>query len=801
MSRSTHPPRFFLKMFRWFCHPDLRQPIEGDLMELYEERISAGNRRKANLLFIRDVLLLFRPGIIRPAEGVHTTNFYGMVKNYFKITLRVLLKHRLITSASLLSLIIGVLCFYMIFSWVNNELRTDQFHSNIDRIHALLVKATPQADFEPVMDGYFKDLKLEEFPHIIKKLRVHRYSPDYFRIAYEEGEFPTRGYVVDSTFFDLFDFPIVYGNKVDPLVDPSGIFITESYSKRLFGEENPIGKIVEVKCDQKGNYQVAGVIGDIPSNSSLDFEVLIPSHSQRFWTRSGETLFLTDGFFDSNTFNEEIEELGRTHEQFMQSVLSSVPVKDIYFDHHFESSIYYKFGDLKYVTVMVVIGVFILLISTLIFGNLQTTLQLSNLRAMGIKRVNGASKNNLILEMFIGRLYFLLTTILIVSIAFKLIFPIFLRSLDLQVDHHFMNDLSIITLVTSAIILVSMVLSVFQIAKVEVLPSLRNRLVSINVARLQKSLTTVQFTFTIILIISTVVAFQQFIYLLNKDVGFEAQSIISFESVARRTPYNLPKEERKVLKEEERGKFQYFTNELNNNPDILKVSQSEMPVNSMAFTHPWKLMGKDSYHTLNAMTVDPGYKDMLDLEMMQGRFFSDSIDRSRQKKVVVNEATLRFWGVTGDPIGQQVANSYWGEEKEPYTIIGVIKDYHYEHLSNKIKPLVLLYMFNRENDFMVKLKSGRESEALSYIKKLYNEVNPKSTFNYVFLKNEIESQYRNEKKLSEIYLIFTVIALALSAMGLFTFAIHETRRRTKEIGIRKINGASIRNIFYTLGIT
>lgn len=796
------PPKAALYFFRWFCHPDLRTPIEGDLMELYDERIASIGKSRADLKFILDVFFLIRRDIIRPTGGTHRLNIYGMIKNYFKTTGRVLLKHKLITTTSLISLIIGVLCFQLINSWVLNELSTNQFHQNIDKIYAVQIRATPQADNSPISTGYFKDFNYENYPQIISSLRIIPYTGDNLKLSHNREEFVTRAFVVDSTFFNFFDFPILYGVSKDLLKDPSGILITESYSKRIFGKQNPIGTVIDIECGLQDSYTVAGVLKDIPSNSSIDFDILIPEHSQDFWPRTASEFFLVNEFFDPVAFNNEIIDLGKTHPQFTESKLSSIPFKNIYFDHPFDNDMYSKYGDMKNVRIMIIIAAFILLISTLIFGNLQTTLQLSNLRSMGIKRVNGASKYDLMIEMFVSRLYFLFITIIAVAGLYELVFPAFLKYLDLQIDRNLTSDLVYLAAVTAIIIAISMVISVFQIMKIEVLKSLRNKLVSFNVAKLQRSLTTVQFTFTIVLIISTIVVFQQFIFMLNKDVGFNADSVISFHSVANKVPYYLEKEKWEKIAKQEKNKYRYFINELTSNPDIIEVSQSEMPVHSIAYPMPWKVMGSsEDYTTQNMMIVDPKYADLLNLEVLRGRFFSDSLDRSRENIVVVNEAAVKYWGIQGDPLNQKIANSYWGAEQEPYTIIGVVKDFHYQHMSNKVKPLMLLYMRNQENSFMVKIQKGKEKETIAYIRELFEEVSPNRRFTYVSLQDELELQYKSEEKLSKLYLLFTVVALLLSAMGLFTFAIHETIRRTKEIGIRKINGASLANIFITLGKT
>jgi len=798
-----NPPKFFLQFFKWFCHPDLRQPIEGDLMELYEQREIEHGLKKANRKFILDVLLLLRTDITKPVGGTYRLNIYGMIKSYLKSTMRVLLKNKLITLASFLSLIVGALCFQIIFAWLQNEISTDRFHKNIDNIYVSLVKANPQADFKPMGLKTFFNFDYNQFAHVKSSLTVHMYNNGQMHLISDHAEFSVKGLVADSTFFDFFDFPLLYGNVngTEALKDPTTILITENYALKIFGNQDPIGKIIAIETGNSNTYQIGGVLKNIPSNSSLTFDILIPKHSRKFWSRSPQEFFLTDDFFDILAYNEEIKELGREHIQFKESVLSSVPLNTVYFENHYGHSLFSRYGDMKYVKIMAAIALFIILISTLSFGNLQTTLQLSSLQSMGIKRVNGASKFDLSVEMIIGRFYFLIITIIGTCVAFEILFPFFTAILDTRIDRNMLDNITIISMVTTAIILTSILISIFQITKIEVLKSLRNKLVTFNVARLQRSLTTFPFTFTIILIISTVIVFQQFFFMLNKDLGLNAESVISFKPLVTEVSRNLEDQERARLVEEENNKYHFFINQLNENPDILEVSQGEMPVNSVAYPMPWKpLDSETSYTSENIMIVDPGYMQLLGLKMKEGRFFADSIDGSRAQQVVINEAALKYWGIENiDQI--RLANNYWGAEEDPFTIIGVVKDFHYEHLSKKVNPLIMLYMHDNENNFLVKMRKDTEQKTLAFVRDLYYQINPDRQFEYVFLNSEIEAQYKSEKRLSKVYMIFTIVALILSAIGLYTFAIHETRRRTKEIGIRKINGASIKNIFKTLGQT
>jgi putative ABC transport system permease protein len=217
----------------------------------------------------------------------------------------------------------------------------------------------------------------------------------------------------------------------------------------------------------------------------------------------------------------------------------------------------------------------------------------------------------------------------------------------------------------------------------------------------------------------------------------------------------------------------------------------------MAWPMSWKLMGGDDYTTQKMMTVDPQYAKLLGLQMVEGRFFSDTLDSSRGQKVIINEAAMKYWEIK-DIAEARIANRSWGDEHDPYKVIGVVKDFQYEHLAHKVKPLLLYYMVDLESEFLVKIKTGKEHGTVAYIKDLFERLNPKTTFSYVWLSDKIAAQYAKEKRVAKVYMGFTTVALFMSSIGLFAFALYETRRRTKEIGIRKVTGANIEHIVLLL---
>jgi putative ABC transport system permease protein len=454
------------------------------------------------------------------------------------------------------------------------------------------------------------------------------------------------------------------------------------------------------------------------------------------------------------------------------------------------------------VKMMSIVGLLIIIISGLGFGNLQAAHQLSTLKSMGIKLINGASKGNLCTEMIVSRIFLFVICANVSYLSFELAFPYYLEVLDIAIDRHRLLDLISISGATFVIVAFSIFFGMLQIHRVQIDKSLKNQLKSMRAPTLQRALTTVQYGISIALLIFTIVIFRQFNYMLAKDIGFEPSNVIGFKSVIDESSIysdkNMTSEGRKAEAKARQATYQYFLDQLGQNPAILSVSQADVPVTSVAYPMSWKFLGGDfDYTTQNLMTIDPNYAELLGLKMAMGRFFLDTLDKSRQNRVVINEAAMNYWQI--DDISKaEIANRYWGGEAEPFKVIGVVKDFHYEHLSYKVKPLLLLYMRDMDRNFIVKIQEGKEKEVIGYIKDLFEKLNPNHTFNYTWLTDQINSQYAKEKRMSRVYLGFTAVALIISSIGLFTFALFETRRRTKEIGIRKVTGANIEHVVLLL---
>jgi putative ABC transport system permease protein len=282
--------------------------------------------------------------------------------------------------------------------------------------------------------------------------------------------------------------------------------------------------------------------------------------------------------------------------------------------------------------------------------------------------------------------------------------------------------------------------------------------------------------------------------MLNKDLGFDSQNVIMVK-MFRRLPHTLSLDERKKSRAEQNKNYQYVLNELSSISAVAGFAQGMSPLDP--YIMPWKLKGSEKdYLSQNVLTVNPDYLKLLGLKITEGRFFDAQKDISRSPKIVINEEVKKIWGI--ENINEcRILNKYWGDTTG-YEVIGVLKDFNYQHLSVKPQPLYMVYFADAENNFLIKFKDGSTKSGLQSVSKLFMEVNPGEDFSFSFLSDEINALYQKEKRLSQIYFLFTVISLLITAIGMFIVAIYEVQRRKKEIGIRKVFGARIGEIMFML---
>lgn len=723
------------------------------------------------------------------------------MNHYLKFASREMLKNKLITIGSLTSMVIGILSALLIYIWVDNELSMNQFHQNSDRIFITLSQQSVLDTPDPINAALFFNVDFKDYPEIESRVSTALYNEEHIKLKKDDLEFRGRGLVTDSTFFEIFDFELLIGDRENVLKDPKSLVLSESMARKVFGDEDPLGKSLYLECDRKGFYEVAAILKDVPSNSSIHFDFIVPSHSQQWWGVPSEEFLLVRPGFDKAAFEEKFKHAGRQHRQFKESILSTVPFEDIYFDYHFSGSLFVKYGDKNEVNTLILVAIVVLLVSVFNFTNLQTTLSFSQLKTKGIKQVNGATRLDFLKEMLWGRFAFALLCIGLVYLLFELFKPAYLGFLEMSQNFSTSVLLMYIASGTLLFVVLSSLLTLLQTSKLVTSQALTGTLNQGRSGSAGKVLTTVQYVFAITLIIVTAVVFKQFNYMQNKNLGFDQTGVVSVNFFEELPIDFNDRESYAASRKVQVSNYKLVKSELPKIPGVESFSQGPLPIDGSAHPMSWKLSQSDfEYTQVNLMSLEPQYEEVLGLKVVEGRFFSDSLDRSRQHKVVINKAAMAYWNMDNIE-GAKVASSSWDGEEDPWQIIGVVEDFHYEHLSKKVEPLIMTYFNDIEEGFLIRINRERFQTALRDIEALFTQVNPNRVLDYTILEDKVQAQYEREKKLSEIFILFTLTGLIISSIGLFTFALYETRKRIKEIGIRKVVGASAQQVVSLLCIS
>ncbi len=718
-----------------------------------------------------------------------------MLKHYLKYAIRTFKSNRLIFIGSIVSVFLSALCISLLFTYIHNELSMDHFHKRAKDIYLLTVQQSAGSTVEAIEANLFFDFNYRNYPGIDNLTTIKKYKKGEVKFAYGETSFSPEGIVVDSTFFEIFDFKLKTGDRKTILNDPEAVIITDKFARKLFGSEDPVGQVVQIDERVGKLYTIKGIVESPPSNSSITFDFILPDQSADF-SRAGGNFILVNDNFNRRDFVEKIRNLGNVHPQFKNSRMDIMALDDVYFNggNVDFKGIFSKSGNKKGIYILYAIIGVIFLITLLNFSNLQVIVINESLKNIGINKISGSGSRPVFYQKLVELILLIVLSVILITIGFVIVLPylnqIIGTELSPRLSQIFLANLVILSLlVASAMIYPSLVFF-----KVPVLNSLKNQIFQGNQLVGRNTLVIVQFALSFVLLVASIVVAKQLKLMLNKDLGFSSENVICTKLF-----YDLPfmgdEEAYKEQSAKMEKNFQYINDKLESNGAIERFSQGLSPIEP--FSMPWKLKGEmTDYTAMNALTVTPGYLDLLGLKLAEGRFFEKGRDKQRGNQVVINEAAKASWGIL-DISKARILNKYWSD-KDGYEVIGVVKDFNYQHLSVKPQPLVFLYFEDPDADFLIKLKKGATQSGLTFIKQLFNQMNPGGTFNYTFLSDDIEALYQREKRLSEIYIFFSIIAYVISAIGLFAISFYDTRRRTKEIGIRKVNGARISEVMAML---
>jgi putative ABC transport system permease protein len=753
-------------------------PLIGDFEEIYSEVLAEKGGFAASLWYWGQ--------IVKSLPSFISNSLYwsvAMLKNYLKVILRNIRKHKGYSFINITGLAIGMACCLLISIWVLDELSYDRFHTNA----SLLYRVEEDQQYSgrvfhvTVTPHPLGPALVEEIPEIVDATRYVWSGGLLFRYG-EKAFFEYLIRAVDPSFFQMFTFPFIKGDKNRALESAHSLVISEDIAEKYFGEKDPLGKVITVNNTHE--FKVDGVVKNVPHNSIFQFDALIPYAFL-------ETIGRTNLEFGNNSIGTYVQlspnaTMDQVNAKISGFIKAKVPdsVTDLtlkpFTSIHLHSYWGYEkdAGAIQYVYMFSIIALFVLLIACINFMNLSTARSSNRAKEVGMRKVVGALKSHLIRQFYGESMVFAFIALILAVIIVTIMLPVFSNFADKDLSWNvggitaILIGLIAITFFTGLVAgsYPALFLSAFQPVKV-----IRGTLKSGTASSwFRKILVVVQFSLSILLVIGTVVVYQQLTYMKNKRLGWDREQLVYIR-----------------LRDDVREVYDTLKTELEKDPLVLNVTaSSELPsyIGSNSSNFDWE--GKDPNFTtlISNNSVDFDFIDTLKIEMKEGRSFSKQYSSDATSGFIINEEVANLMG-RDSVVGESCM--FFGRKG---TIIGVMKNWHYQPVRNKIEPLAIYIAPEGNRVMLIRIPSGDISESIKSIEQVWKRVIPTYPFEYYFLDERFDQMYRAEESIGTLLKYFTVLAVFVACLGLFGLASFTSEQRTKEIGIRKVLGAKVSNI-------
>jgi putative ABC transport system permease protein len=730
-----------------------------------------------------------------------------MLKNYIVIACRNLFRHKVFSFINIVGLSIGIAASLLLLQYVAYERSYDRFHSNghnIYRIrHDIYKKGIIESRSAISYYGAAVAIK-ENFQEVLRFVRLHR-ADGMFNYYRDNGEvishYETKAFYADSTFFDVFSFPLVLGHKDKILRSPNSLIISASAAKKYFGDSNPLGKTISLTTEWAGGqYTVEGVFHDIPENTHLKFDFLFSIHNLLsngqfkngawYWTNFYTYLVLKPDT-DPTAFQQKLSSVIDTHlgrhlrkinseEKFMLQ-----PLTDIHLHSDLGAEIALN-GDYRIVSFLLLISFFIIGIAWLNYINLSTAKATERAREVGLRKVMGSNKTQLIKQFLVESSVLTSLSVVIALFLFVIILPHFnqLAGKEVMSELTGQNGFWIVT----AIILIlgsflSGVYPAFVLSSFNPLATIKGKFIrNVGNAFLRKAMVVFQFGAAILLMIATMTVFRQLEFMRSQDLGFD----ISHKVIVRGP--------RLIKDESYLNTMDNFKNILKGYSDVKSVSaSSEVPGKEIFWANEFRL-GTESENVrriTSILAVDEDFIPSYDIKLIAGRNFMKDHTTDFGAAVIINESALSLLGFE-DPeliIGENLILADQSKK-----IIGVVKDFHQMSLKQSKAPTVFQYIPWRQDYLTVSTNSKNLRATMASIENVYHDIFPENAFEYFFLDDQFNQQYQAEERAWKIFILSSALAILIACMGLFGLSSFMTIQRTKEVAIRKVLGATVTNI-------
>ena len=721
-----------------------------------------------------------------------------MFKNYFKIAWRNLWRNKVFSAINILGLSIGLACCILIFLFIQNELSYDTYHQHAKNIYRVTSEAegpngrtnlavTP-APWAPLMKKDYGEIKT--YTRLLKAEKTDVGQPGQ-RHFYE-----TDLLYADSTFFDIFSVQLEKGNAKKALEQPNSIVLTSETASKYFGDEDPIGKTLEVNSFVgRVDVQVTAVAKKLPVNSHFRFNSLVSLQTlgnlSNFWAFH---MFQTYLLLNDNSSASELE---KKFPAFVNKYIINNPQadgkQDIHLqpltDIHLHSNMVGELGlngNVVYIYVFAGVAIFILLLACFNFTNLSTARSLTRAKEVGLRKVVGADRKQL-LSQFLGEttLFALLSLVLAIAIAF-LVLPIFNRLAERELQVDFSKNQALTTVLILLVIAVGLLAGLYPAAilsafrPVEVL---KGKFIKVSKGvSLRKLLVTVQFVVSIVLIASTILVGRQLNFLQNKKLGFDKENVLVV---------TLPKDM-------DSTRLASFKASLLGEPSILDVASSSVvpgvniPVNQVNDGST----DLSKAHSMQMLSIDQDFVTMMKMKLLAGRNFAMDHPTDKAEGFIINEEAVRKmgWKDAASAVGKTIQWVRPDVVLKKGKVLGVVANFNINPLKSAVQSLVMHYSPLRFQYLYVRFNQNNAEKLTGIVAKRFNEFYPKQSFEYSFLDDNLSAMYNSEKRLGTIFSYFSFLAILIACLGVLGLSLYSIQQRIKEIGIRKVLGASVFSI-------
>ncbi|HEY0652594.1 MAG TPA: ABC transporter permease [Chryseosolibacter sp.] len=815
--KRSEPPRIALRFLKWFCRPEYHADIEGDLLEYYEKRTQTHGTTRANWQLFKDVLFLFRPGIIRSASLQQPITSNGMIKSYFVTGWRNLLKSKLYSSLNVLGLTFGMVCFLLIGLYVYDELTFDSQHTQRDRIYRVIThEKNPSNEATTVAAaGYMlAEESRQSFPEVESTTRMQRLGRANLVDPDNPVNIQETVTVADEYFLQIFDFPLLEGDRKTALKEPNSIVITEDLALRIFSRTDVLNKNLQFSFMQTP-LKVTGILKSHPQNSTFNFTSVMSESSQYSdegfkreaqsdWASTSFTVYaLLKPQANADSVARKMTRMVYANASLEPGTVIShslQPLVDVHLrsegiiDGGRNSNVdSIPQGNPVYITVFSFTAIFVLLIAGINYTNLTTARATSRIKEIGVRKAIGAVRSNLVRQFLVESLITTFIAFFLAVILLNLLLPPFNAFVNKNFSLFTTIGLQFWAFAVGLIIAIGLLsggyaaLLLSRFNPVALLKGLKLR--SANDLSVRKALVVVQFTISTVMIIGTIVLLMQVRFLNGTDLGFNRDLMVVID----------------VNVGSARTNFQWVKNEMLKIPAVENVSvTSRVP-------GEWKTLrrvkvkaeGADGLHQVAyAIGADKDFLTTYEIKLLKGRNFRNENDSSA---ILVNETAAKILGITDlseqlVDIPEIAPNSFFVPLYDDVNasfkprVVGIVKDFHFQSLREKIEPLIIAYNENPIqviDYYSVKISPQDIQGTLDKLKAIMVANDEREPFEYHFLDDQLALFYIEDQRSQTILGWVALASVVIACLGLFGLATYAAEQRLKEIGMRKVLGANM----------